>query len=99
MTDLPPGHKFSVGHTRATPAAMKALQDAGHMAAELLARHVAGDWGDHDPEQLAQNDTALANGGPLHSIYHLSNGTEIWIFTEADRSATTILLPEDQAGG
>lgn len=96
MTDLPPGHKFAAGHTRATPAAMKALQDAGQLASEFLARHVGGDWGDHDPEQLAQNDASLANGGALHSIYHTKTGEEIWIFTEADRSATTILVPADQ---
>jgi len=98
MSDnLPPGHKFDAGRTRATQAAMKAMQDASYMAADLLARHVTGDWGDHDPEQKAANDAALANGGPLHSIYHLSNGQEIWVFTEADRSITTIVLPSDQA--
>lgn len=97
MTDLPPGHKFHAGQTRATPAALEAMKNAGHMASEFLSRHVTGDWGDHDPEQKAMNDTALQNGEPLHSIYHLSNGQEIWVFTEADRSTTTILLPEDNA--
>ncbi|MEM6284542.1 MAG: hypothetical protein AAF787_20300 [Chloroflexota bacterium] len=95
MTEIPDGHKFSAGQTRATQAAMKAMQDNGHIASEFLARHVVGDWGEHDPEQKAQNDESLANDGPLHSIYHMADGRQIWVFTEADRSMTTILLPED----
>jgi len=98
MTTPPPGHKFPAGQTRATQAAMQAMQQAGHIASEFLARHVQGDWGDHDPEQKAQNDTNLQTGGPLHSIYRLSDGQELWVFTEADRSTTTLLLPSDNDG-
>ncbi|MEO0562110.1 MAG: hypothetical protein AAF125_08350 [Chloroflexota bacterium] len=79
-----------------TQVAMAVLQQDGHTPAEFLGRHVSGDWGDHDPPQKQQNDDALAADGPLHSIYHTHTGREIWVFTEADRSATTILLPEDQ---
>lgn len=97
MSALPPGHKFPAGRTQVTPAALAVLQADGHMPAEFLARHVVGDWGDHDPPQKAQNDAALASGGPLHSIYHTSSGREIWVFTDENRAQTTILLPEDQA--
>lgn len=95
--DLPNGHKFAAGHTRATRAAMAAMQASGQLASEFLARHVVGDWGDHDPEQKAINDKHLAEGGALHSIYHTLRGDTLWVFTEADRSQTTILVPEDQA--
>ena len=98
MAETPEGRKFPAGNTRATQAAMQAMQQAGHIASEFLARHVQGDWGDHDDEQKSQNDQNLADGGALHSIYHLSDGQEIWVFTEADRSQTTILLPSDSEG-
>ncbi len=96
MGNLPPGHKFAAGQTRATRAAMQAMHDAGQLASDFLSRHVSGDWGDHDPEQKQQNDAAVENGGPLHSMYRTLLGQEVWVFTEADRSMTTILLPEDQ---
>lgn len=98
MTNLPPGHKFNAGQTRATPAALKAMQTSGHIASEFLARHITGDWGEHDPDQKVQNDAAVKNGGALHSIYRTAMGQEIWVFTEADRSMTTILVPADQEG-
>jgi hypothetical protein len=63
--------------------------------ASLVARHASGDWGDID-EHLGQlNDQALTTGGLLHSIYLLDPDSELWIITEADRSATTLLLPDD----
>jgi hypothetical protein len=59
-----------------------------------LTRHVSGDWGDLCPEDTLANDTALDQGGRLFSAY--GNGHHrFWIITEADRSVTTVLLPED----
>jgi hypothetical protein len=59
-----------------------------------LKRHVSGDWGDLCPEDTMANDDALAHGGRLFSAY--GHGAErFWIITEADRSVTTVLLPED----
>ena len=60
-----------------------------------LARHLRGDWGDVDEEDRRTNDQALKHGDRLLSVYHAANGTKFWIITEADRSATTILLPDD----
>lgn len=62
-----------------------------------LERHKAGDWGDVDAHDAAINDLALQPGteGRLLSVYHDANGTKFWIITEADRSVTTVLLPED----
>jgi len=34
-------------------------------------------------------------GTRILSVYHAANGTKFWLITEADRSVTTVLLPED----
>lgn len=59
-----------------------------------LRRHASGDWGDLDPSDAAQNDEALVAGGRLFSAYGAGDG-RFWVITEADRSVTTVLLPED----
>ena len=61
----------------------------------LIARHVSGDWGDMDGQDQAANEAALEHGGRLFSAYRLGDAITVWIITEADRSATTCLLPED----
>jgi hypothetical protein len=60
-----------------------------------LERHGNGDWGDVCPEDREANETALATGGRLFSVYHDRRGVKFWIITEADRNATTVLLPDD----
>lgn len=64
-------------------------------AVDGLARHAAGDWGDLCGEDRAANDRAVAVGARILSAYHTPEGVKLWIITEADRSATTILLPEE----
>lgn len=61
---------------------------------QWLNRHQHGDWGNLCAEDAALNNDALTYGGRLFSVYDLPEQS-IWIITEADRSATTILLPED----
>lgn len=78
-----------------TPAAQAALDEVGISGFLLLARHIHGDWGDLSVEDLAENEVALLTGRRLLSSYELSGGNKAWILTEADRSVTTILLPED----
>jgi hypothetical protein len=60
-----------------------------------LQRHVSGDWGELDAEDKKANDEALQSGERLLSAYKTATGTKFWIITEADRSVTTVLLPED----
>jgi len=60
-----------------------------------LARHLRGDWGDLCPEDRDANQKALQSGGRLFSAYQDEGLPKIWIITEADRSATTILFPEE----
>ena len=60
-----------------------------------LQRHVAGDWGEVCAEDKQSNDHALVEGTRILSAYRAADGTKFWIITEADRSVTTVLLPED----
>lgn len=60
----------------------------------LLDRHASGDWGITNPEDCQANEQALALGLRILSVYMLG-GREVWIITEADRSSTTVLFPED----
>ena len=87
--------KFSPGSIVATPAALAALEAAGQRPLEFLSRHLRGDWGDVDAHDRRENELALKQGFRLLSVYRLTDGTRLWIITEADRSATTLLLPED----
>ena len=87
--------KFSLGQTVATPGALIAITAAGHTSAEFLDRHVQGDWGKLDEEDRRENERSLREDCRLLSAYRLRDGTKIWIITEADRSSTTILLPEE----
>ena len=60
-----------------------------------LVRHLSGDWGDHSDEDRRENDLSLREGFRLLSAYTTRHGTQFWIITEADRSVTTFLLPEE----
>jgi hypothetical protein len=46
-------------------------------------------------EDRRANDDAIAESARILSAYHLDTGVKIWIITEADRSSTCILLPEE----
>jgi len=61
----------------------------------FLQRHNRGDWGDLDEHDRAENEFSLQEGLRLLSAYTDSKGQEVWVITEADRSATTVLLPEE----
>ena len=62
---------------------------------ESLARHVKGDWGELGDEDRAENDLSLKDGFRILSAYESGELPKIWIITEADRSATTILFPDE----
>jgi hypothetical protein len=79
----------------ATPGALDALTRTGENPLRYLARHATGDWGDVGADDHAANDRALVDGERLLSAYRLADGTRIWIITEADRSVSTLLLPEE----
>lgn len=83
-----------LGRVLATPRALKLLVEAGCHPFEYLARHATGDWGELCAFDRRQNEVALREGYRVLSSYEISAG-RIWIITEADRSVTTILVPED----
>lgn len=86
---------FELGRVVATPGALDTLRQAGVDPLALLARHVTGDWGQLPEEDVEANREALAQGFRLLSAYPLETGERLWIITEWDRSATTILRPDE----
>lgn len=89
------GLRFPLGDLVATPGALSALEKNGVVPMRLISRHMKGDWGDVPPDDAAANTNALRIGARLLSSYALPDGARIWIITEADRSSTTLLLPEE----
>jgi hypothetical protein len=87
--------RFPLGSVVATPGALRALAEAGNSPQEFLNRHIAGDWGELDQEDRQENELSIANGLRILSAYCLRDGTRIWVITEADRSSTCLLLPEE----
>jgi hypothetical protein len=87
--------RFALGQTFITPGAEEALQIAGQTATDFLRRHMSGDWGELSDEDVRENEFSLKEGLRLLSAYQTGKGQKLWIITEADRSATTILLPSE----
>ena len=103
--------RFRLGQVLATPGALDALEAAGQDGRQYLKRHQSGDWGEVCPEDYQCQSRAVANeqfrakpGSAkqlrrscqrLMSAYALPTGAKLWVITEADRSITTVLLPEE----
>jgi hypothetical protein len=88
--------RFALGQTFITPGAEEALQIAGQTPIEFLRRHMSGDWGSElSDEDVRENELSLEEGFRLLSAYRTGKGQKLWVITEADRSATTILLPSE----
>ena len=83
--------RFLLGRTVATPAVMELDIDL----ASYMRRHHCGDWGDLTEEDKQANEEALIHGDRILSHYKLDGSRRIYIITEADRSSTCILLPEE----
>ena len=90
---------FDLGRTVGTPGATDALEKAGITPQQLFERHVSGDWGETGKHDAALNDRAVKDGEDrIFSVYSLGSGADsqtVWVITEWDRSATTILLPSE----
>lgn len=95
------GPLFPLGRIFATPGAITALEAAYEREGvtealeHYLGRHAAGDWGDLEFEDRRENELSLKRGFRLFSAYNLPTSDRLWVITEADRSATTALLPSD----
>lgn len=96
-----PNITFELGRTMATQGALGALEDNKLAPIVFLARHVRGDWGTLSDDDRARNQAALipdpetGECDRILSAYILPDGQKIWVITEWDRSATTILLPAE----
>src|SRR5438309_11459696 len=98
-------HWFSDGwgywgkvRTRAAPhhaGCSRRIEKNGSDPAEFIKKHSSGDWGELDAEDVQENEFSLEHGLRLLSCYRLADGEKLWIITEADRSCTTLLLPEE----
>jgi hypothetical protein len=83
-----------LGKVVATLGALKLLLEAGHHPFDYLARHATGDWGELCEHDRRENEQSLQQGWRVLSSYQVGEG-RVWVITEADRSVTTILLPEE----
>jgi hypothetical protein len=84
---------FPLGQLLMTPGVQEKIPPSEMLQA--LRRHAHGDWGDLDDEDRRSNDLSVRDGSRLLSAYHSKEGVKFWIITEADRSATTVLLPDE----
>jgi hypothetical protein len=87
--------RFALGRVVATPGALRALEKAEQAPDVFLDRHGNGDWGDVPEEDKQENEVSVEQGFRILSAYTTSAGDRIWVLTEADRSATILLLPEE----
>ena len=102
-TNTRPLPRFELGQLCNTPGAQAVLERYQVNPFELIGRHVRGDWGDVCPEDAQINDEALREGARIFSVYVLPPpvgeggmlAQVMWLITEADRSVTTLLLPEE----
>ena len=86
---------FPLGRLVATPGALALLRSAGEdLLPTVLERHQSGDWGDVPPEDARENEFSMRHGFKIVSSYRVS-GERLWVITERDRSATTLLLPSE----
>lgn len=86
--------RFPFGDVVATAGADALLREHNVAPVQLLAKHLSGDWGQVSANDAQANEAALTDGGRLLSSYRVGDQT-IWLLTEADRSATTFLLPSE----
>jgi hypothetical protein len=96
-----PHRLFELGQVVSTPGAMEACSPE-HLAT-CLRRHASGDWGVVDVEDAESNKEAVKAGLRILSAYPIDPAkpcrgfgeNTLWIITEADRSVTTFLLPDE----
>ena len=88
--------RFTVGWLILTPGALLALIESREDPRDFVSRHIQGDWGDIGPDEWTDNEYALRHGEQLFSIYHTRHGRKLWVVTEGNRYATTILLPPEK---
>lgn len=87
--------QFDLGQLVATPGALEALEQAGQSPREFIQRHARLERGELCEEDYKENLFSVENGFRIFSAFKTAKDVKIWVITEADRSATTLLLPEE----
>jgi len=87
--------RFSLGKIVGTPGALAALEKANQSSVEFIQRHVSGDWGECCDDDRQANEDALQDGARIFSVYKTALGKKLYVVTEADRSSTCLLLPDE----
>jgi hypothetical protein len=98
LKDYRTAQVFAMGRIVSTPGALNLLLEHGVSPQDMLYRHCHGDWGQVSAGDARLNDAAVKDGTQILSCYELVRGdrrTRVWIITEADRSSTCLLLPEE----
>ncbi len=86
---------FPLGEVYLTIGAREALEESNQTAIEFLARHQWGDYGDICEDDRRENELSVKENFRILSAYKTSEDVKVWVITEADRSSTTLLLPEE----
>lgn len=87
--------QFPLGRVVATPGALRLLEQHKAEPFDYILRHIGGDYGSLDANDAAANKAAVKTGLRILSSYLIGGKNKLWIITEADRSATTLLLPDE----
>ena len=96
MTPFSLSPRFELGHIVATPGAIETMERRGIDGLRLLGRHVSGDWGDLEEEDKRENEFSVKRRLRILSAYGAHDDADrLWVITEADRSVTTILRPDE----
>lgn len=98
VTQLNPMHVpqlFRLGNLVATPTALTAIKESGQTPAHFVVRHARGDWGDLSETDKTENNLSIDRNLRIRSAYSTAKGNQIYLLTDGDRSATTILLAEE----
>jgi hypothetical protein len=86
---------FPLGEVYLTIGAQEALEDSNQTANEFLAKYQLGNWGLVCDDDRRENELSVREGFRILSAYRTARDEKLWVITEADRSSTTILLPEE----
>jgi hypothetical protein len=95
LQTIPPIGRFPLGRVVVTPGALDTLEQLNLNGFDLLSRHHQGDWSEMSADDKAENEFSIDKELRIFSSYKLGENSKLWIITEADRSATTLLLPEE----
>lgn len=88
MNTANPSPRFTLGQILIAPRTQELLETAELRAA--LCRHARGDWGEAKPEEVADNERNLREGGGVLSIFRDQRDARFCVMTNGSRSATMV---------